>query len=58
MGDVVTLISGTDIDGRPLAASLTNDGIRVEYSDGLGGTLAIADAEGSEMADQLTILNP
>ena len=58
MGDVVTLISGTDIDGRTLAASLTNDGIRVEYSDGLGGTLAIADAEGSEMADQLTILNP
>jgi len=58
MGDVVTLISGADIDGRTLAASLTNDGIRVEYSDGLGGTLAIADAEGSEMADQLTILNP
>ena len=31
MGDLVTLISGTDIDGRTLAASLTNDGIRVEY---------------------------
>lgn len=58
MGDVVTLISGTDVDGRTLAASLTTDGIRVEYADGLGGTLALADAEGSEMADQLTILNP
>ena len=58
MGDVVTLISGTEVDGRTLAASLTTDGIRVEYADGLGGTLALADAEGSEMADQLTILNP
>ncbi|MCP4194352.1 MAG: flagellar hook protein, partial [Planctomycetaceae bacterium] len=58
MGDVVTLISGTDVDGRTLAASLTTDGLRVEYADGLGGTLALADAEGSEMADQLTILNP
>jgi flagellar hook-associated protein 3 FlgL len=37
--------------------SLTTDGIRVGYNDGLGGTLAIDDAEGSEMADQLTILN-
>ena len=37
MGDVVTLISGTDVDGRTLAASLTTDGIRVEYADGLGG---------------------
>ncbi len=58
MGDVVTLISGTDVDGRTLAASLTTDGLRVEYADGLGGTLALADAEGSQMADQLTILNP
>ena len=58
MGDVVTLISGTEVDGRTLAASLTTDGIRVEYADGLGGTLALADAEGSEMADQLTVLNP
>lgn len=58
MGDVITLISGTDVDGRTLAASLTTDGIRVEYADGLGGTLALADAAGSEMADQLTILNP
>ena len=58
MGDVVTLISGTDVDGRTLAASLTTDGIRVEYADGLGGTLALADAEGSEMADQLAVLNP
>ncbi|MAI30691.1 MAG: flagellar hook protein [Planctomycetaceae bacterium TMED240] len=57
MGDVVTLISGTLVDGRTLAASLTADGIRVEYVDGLAGTLALADAEGSEMADQLAILN-
>lgn len=53
MGDVVSLISGTEVDGR----TLTTDGIRVGYNDGLGGTLAIDDAEGSEMADQLTILN-
>jgi len=58
MGDLVTLISGTDIDGRTLAASLTADGIRVEYADGLGGTLAVDDAQGSEMADQMAILNP
>lgn len=58
MDDVVTLISGTDVEGRTLAASLTTDGIRIEYADGLGGTLAVADAEGSKMADQLEILNP
>ncbi len=58
IGDVVDLVNTVEIDGRPLNASLTNDGIRIEYADGLSGTLAIQDAVGSKMAKELAISNP
>ncbi|MDA8743441.1 flagellar hook protein [Rubripirellula amarantea] len=58
IGDVVDLISGVELEGRPIVASLTNDGIRIEYSDGLAGTLAIADSVGSTTAEELSISNP
>ncbi|QDT05592.1 Flagellar hook-associated protein 3 [Rubripirellula lacrimiformis] len=58
IGDVVELISTIKLDDRPVVASLTNDGIRIEYQDGLGGTLAIADGVGSTMAAELAISNP
>ncbi len=54
----VDMISSVEIDGRPILAALTNDGIRVEYADGLSGTLAIADTEGSRLAEELSISNP
>jgi flagellar hook-associated protein 3 FlgL len=58
IGDIADLISGIELEGRPLVASLTDDGIRIEYADGLSGTLAIQDTEGSSMAKQLSISNP
>jgi flagellar hook-associated protein 3 FlgL len=58
MGDIVDLISGVELDGRPIVASLTDDGIRIEYVDGLSGTIAIDDGVGSTTARELSILNP
>ena len=58
MGDVTNLISSTEVDGRALSATLTTDGIQVDYADGLPGTLAVVDAAGSAMASELSISNP
>ncbi len=57
IGDVADVISSIELEGRQLSASLTNDGIRIEYSDGLSGTLLIQDAEGSTLAQGLSIDN-
>jgi flagellar hook-associated protein 3 FlgL len=58
IGDIVDIISTVEVEGRTLAASLTSDGIRIEYADGLAGTLAIDDAQGGTMAEELAIINP
>lgn len=58
IGDVANLISSVELEGRPLVASLTSDGIRIEYQDGLAGTLAIRDTQGSDLAEQMSISNP
>jgi flagellar hook-associated protein 3 FlgL len=58
IGDVASLISEVELDGRPIVATLTDDGIRIEYEDGLAGTLAIADSVGSTTAKELAIANP
>jgi flagellar hook-associated protein 3 FlgL len=58
IGDVADLLSTVELEGRPISATLTLDGIRVEYADGLAGTLAIADAQGSTIAEDLAISNP
>jgi flagellar hook-associated protein 3 FlgL len=58
IGDVASLISEVELDGRPITASLTSDGIRIEYVDGLAGTLAITDSVGSTTASELSISNP
>lgn len=57
LGDVKQLLEAVDLDGRSLTATINADTFRVEYSDGLAGTLAIADAEGSRMAKELGIEN-
>jgi len=57
IGDVADVLSSIELEGRQLSASLTNDGIRIEYSDGLSGTLLIQDAEGSTLAQDLSIDN-
>lgn len=58
IGDVVDILSDVEIDGRQLTASVLDDGIRIEYTDGLAGTLAIDDQVGGQTAAQLSILNP
>ncbi len=58
MGDIADLISAVEVDGRSLAATLTSDGIRIEYADQLSGTLAIADTTGGTLAADLSISNP
>lgn len=58
IGEVVEMISTVRIEGRQVVASLTGDGLRVEYADGLSGTLAIADSQGSTAARELSISNP
>ncbi len=57
IGDVADLISEVKLEGRRLSATLTDDGIRIEYLDGLAGTLAIDDGVGSTMAAELSIRN-
>ena len=51
------MISSIELEGRQLSTTITDDGFRVEYADGLPGTLAIDDAEGSSMALDLGINN-
>lgn len=58
MGDVVDVLNEVEIDGRKLAATILPDGLRLEYADGLSGTLAVDDQVGGVMADQLAISNP
>ena len=58
IGDIADLISSVELEGRPIVATLTSDGIRIEYEDGLAGTLAITDATGSTLAEELSISNP
>lgn len=57
IGDVADVISSMELEGRQLSTTITDDGFRVEYADGLPGTLAIDDAEGSTMALDLGINN-
>lgn len=58
IGDVADVLEATELGGRGLTATISADGFRLEYSDGLPGTLAIADAEGSRMARDLGLDNP
>ncbi len=57
IGDVVDVLEALDLHGRPLTATVSGDALQLEYTDGLPGTLAIADALGSQMARDLSILN-
>lgn len=58
MGDVVATLQSVNLGGRSLTAQVQPDGLSVGYADGLPGTLAIADAAGSRMAEQLSLSNP
>ncbi|MEM9586754.1 MAG: flagellar hook protein [Planctomycetota bacterium] len=57
IGDVIDAVEAIELDGRALTATITSDSLRIEYSDGLAGTLAIADSEGSTLAADLGVEN-
>ena len=58
IGDVIDILDGAEIDGRALSVTIGDDSFRLEYADGLSGTLAVADGLGSQMAKDLSIDNP
>jgi flagellar hook-associated protein 3 FlgL len=58
IGDIADILNEVEIEGRLLAATILPDGFRLEYADGLAGTLAVSDQLGSETAQQLAISNP
>lgn len=58
IGDVADVLRDVRLGGRPISVTLSDDAIRIQYADGLGGTLAITDAPGSTLAADLQISNP
>ncbi len=58
IGDIEAILDDVAIDGRQLALTISQDSVRLEYSDGLPGTLAVADSSGSRTAADLGLSNP
>ncbi|MCM2374319.1 flagellin N-terminal helical domain-containing protein [Aporhodopirellula aestuarii] len=58
IGDVVDVLRTVELGGRALGVSLGTDSISIQYADALPGTLAVIDAEGSSLAQDLDIANP
>lgn len=57
VGDMEDILDQVSIDGRQLDLTVSSDSVRLEYSDGLPGTLAISDLPGSTLARDLGLLN-
>lgn len=57
IGDVADVLESVQLNGRSLSVTISDDAFRIEYTDGLVGTLAIADAVGSTLAYDLSIEN-
>lgn len=57
MGDIRDILNETTLGGRELTLTILDDGARFEYSDGLGGTLAVADVPGGKIAADLALEN-
>ncbi|MCC9658144.1 flagellar hook protein [Rhodopirellula sp. JC737] len=58
IGDVADMFRSVDLDGRSLSFTIGPDSVTVQYADGLPGTLAIRDSEGSRLSSDLLIANP
>jgi flagellar hook-associated protein 3 FlgL len=54
--DVVRAIESRHLGGRELSVSITGNALRVEYTDGLGGLLTIADVGAGQAAKSLGIV--
>lgn len=57
IGDVKDVLESIDLNGRSLSVTIQDDSLRIEYQDGLAGTLAISDPPGSRTAADLNIEN-
>ncbi|MEM9644593.1 MAG: flagellar hook protein, partial [Planctomycetota bacterium] len=57
IGDVEDIMDQVTLGGRSLSFTIQNDSVRLEYSDGLPGTLAVADTKGTKTAQQLGLDN-
>ena len=57
VGDLEDILDEVSIGGRRLSLTISNDAVRLEYSDGLPGTLAVSDPAGSTLASDLGLLN-
>jgi len=55
VGDVIERINATSIDGRALSASVTSNGLQINYADGLPGTLRISNVGAGKTASDLGI---
>lgn len=58
IGDVADVLESIELGGRPLDVTINNASIEIDYADGLAGTLALDDTEGSTLARDLNISNP
>lgn len=57
LSDVMERINGTQVGARTLTATLSPQGLDIDYQDGLGGLLRIADIGSGNMAADLGINN-
>jgi flagellar hook-associated protein 3 FlgL len=56
LGDVASRINQVTLDGRPLQAILTSNGLTIQYADSLPGTLRISDAASGRVGKNLGIV--
>ena len=54
-GDIIDQLADVTLGDRALNVTFTADAISLRYADGLGGTIAVADAAGGQTAEQLRI---
>jgi flagellar hook-associated protein 3 FlgL len=57
LGEVIDQISAVSLGGRELIASLSSNGINIQYADGLGGLLRVDNVASGAAASDLGIAN-
>ncbi|QDV25677.1 flagellin N-terminal helical domain-containing protein [Aureliella helgolandensis] len=57
ISDVTEALSSVQLSGRELQVTLDNNGINIEYADGLGGLLRVSEVGSGNMANDLQINN-
>ncbi len=55
LGDIVETLNGKTLGDREISATLDGNQIRIDFTDGLGGTLRIANVGGGRLASDLGI---